>query len=238
MPVVPSTARTPLVHTTAPTSAAPKAGGALHARAHHGAHARCAQSGRRPGPCMHVLTTASSHPQASALKPAVPKASGGGGAGARHGAGGGAPTGYLGLPAGHPAVQHHQMLELANAGAEREAGEAGEREGPLGLAGLACARVWAVPAVASGRLGRVHDFLTRLHVRTREVSVFGCERGRLVYVSRVRTPRVNLCLQKMAPPVRNGTVPIRVPRSSHSNVSQAENVYTTSSSRVGRSRRI
>ena len=36
-PVVPSTARTPLVYTTtAPTPAAPKAGGALHARAHHG----------------------------------------------------------------------------------------------------------------------------------------------------------------------------------------------------------
>jgi hypothetical protein len=36
-PVVPTTARTPLVHTTtAPTPAAPKVGGALHARAHHG----------------------------------------------------------------------------------------------------------------------------------------------------------------------------------------------------------
>jgi hypothetical protein len=36
-PVVPTTARTPLVYTTtAPTPAAPKAGGALHARAHHG----------------------------------------------------------------------------------------------------------------------------------------------------------------------------------------------------------
>eukprot|EP00900_Chrysochromulina_parva_P026651 jgi/Chrpa1/861/Chrysochromulina_OHIO_Genome00004859-RA len=56
--------------------------------------------------------------KASALKPAVPKASGAGGAGARHGAGGGAPTGYLGLPAGHPAAKHHQMQELANARAK------------------------------------------------------------------------------------------------------------------------